>query len=143
MKRENRDEVTAGLNRRKFLVLAAAAVANPNAVDARNASDAHSEEVVDAGPISGYTSDGVYGGFRDVGFFVVRKGAKVMALSSFCTHRRCKLTAERDLSFYCKCHGSTFDPSGKVTEGPANRDLPALPTSTDGRGHLIVRVPTG
>jgi Rieske Fe-S protein len=124
-------------------VLAAAVVANPKAVDARNPNDTHSERVVDAGPISNYSSDGVYSAFGDLGFFVVRKGAKVMALSSFCTHRKCKLTAERDLSFYCKCHGSTFDPSGKVTEGPANRDLPALPTSTDGKGHLLVRVPTG
>jgi Rieske Fe-S protein len=143
MKREDRDDVTPGLNRREFLVLAAAVVASPNGTNARNANDSHSERVVDAGPIGNYTSDGVYGGFRDLGFFVVRKGPKVIAFSAFCTHRRCKLTAERDLSFYCKCHGSTFDPSGKVTEGPANRDLPALPTSTDERGHLIVRVPAG
>ena len=143
MKREDRDEVTAGLNRRKFLALAAAVVASPKGEDARNANDAHSEQAVDAGPIGNYTSDGVYGGFRDLGFFVVRKGAKLIAFSAFCTHRRCKLAAERDLTFYCKCHGSTFDPSGKVTAGPANRDLPILPTLTDERGHLIVRVPTG
>ena len=143
MKRKDRDDVIAGLNRRQFLVLAAAVVASPKAVDARNANDAHAERVVDAGAISNYASDGVYDGFRDLGFFVVRKGAKVIAFSAFCTHRKCKLTAERDFSFYCKCHGSTFDPNGKVTEGPATRDLPTLPTSTDARGHLIVRVPTG
>jgi cytochrome b6-f complex iron-sulfur subunit len=143
MKRENQDEVRAGLNRRQFLVLAAAVVTGPKAGYARDASDAHAGRVVDAGPIGNYASDGVYGGFRDLGFFVVRKGAKVIAFSAFCTHRKCKLTAERDLSFYCKCHGSTFDPSGKVTEGPATRDLPTFPTSTDARGHLIVTVPTG
>ena len=91
--------------------------------------------------MSNYAADGVYGGFRDLGFYVVRKGPKVIAFSAFCTHRKCKLTAERDLSFYCKCHGSTFDPNGKVTEGPATRDLPVLPTSTDERGHLLVKVP--
>ena len=51
-----------------------------------------------------------------------------------------KLKAERDYSFYCRCHGSTFDPGGKVTEGPATRNLPVLPT-TNSQGHLIVKVP--
>ena len=142
MKRDDQTEVTAGLNRRQFLVLAAAVAASPKAVSAHDANDPRSQRVMDAGPISNYASDGVYGSFRDLGFFVVRKGAKVVALSAFCTHRKCKLTAERDLSFYCKCHGSTFDPSGRVTQGPAPRDLPTLPTSTDARGHLLVRVPT-
>ena len=141
MKRDDHDDVSAGLNRRQFLVLAAAAVTSPRAIDARSANEALSGRVVDAGPISNYASDGVYGGFRDLGFFVVRKGTKVIAFSAFCTHRKCKLTAERDLSYYCKCHGSTFDPNGKVTEGPATRDLPMLPTSTDERGHLLVKVP--
>ncbi len=142
MNRDDREYVTAGLNRRQFLALAAAVVTTPKAIDARSANDAHSERVVDAGPVGNYAADGVYGGFRDLGFFVVRNGAKVVAFSSFCTHRKCKLTAARDLSFYCKCHGSTFDPSGKVTEGPATRDLPTFPTSTDERGHLLVKVPT-
>jgi cytochrome b6-f complex iron-sulfur subunit len=141
MKRDDRNDLSAGLNRRQFLLLAAAAAASPTAVDARSANDAFSGRVVDAGQISNYASDGVYGGFRDLGFFVVRKGAKLTAFSAFCTHRKCKLTAERDLSYYCKCHGSTFDPNGKVTEGPATRDLPMLPTSTDEKGHLLVRVP--
>jgi Rieske Fe-S protein len=141
MKTGDRDYVNAGLDRRQFLVLAATVIASPKAVDARSTNDARSERVIDAGPISNYATDGVYGGFRDLGFFVVREGQKVIAFSAFCTHRKCKLSAERDLSFYCKCHGSTFDPNGKVTEGPATRDLPTFPTSTDERGHLLVKVP--
>ena len=43
MKREDRDDVIAGLNRRQFLVLAAAVVASPKAVDARNANDSPAE----------------------------------------------------------------------------------------------------
>jgi Rieske Fe-S protein len=142
MKKGDRDGLNAELNRRQFLVLAAAVVTTSNAGVARGVRDAASDQVIDAGPIGKYTSDGVYTDFRDLGFFVVRKGPKVIAFSAFCTHRKCKLMAERDLSFYCKCHGSTFDPGGKVTEGPATRDLPTLPTSTDERGHLLVRVPT-
>src|ERR1700754_4447072 len=135
MKNENRDEERAGMNRRHFLLLAAAAsaAANPKSVSGRGA-----EQLIDAGPLSNYTSDGLYESFHDLGFYVIRQGDKLVALSSYCTHRKCKLKAERDHSFYCKCHGSTFDPGGKVTQGPATRDLPALQTVTD-KGHLVVK----
>jgi Rieske Fe-S protein len=97
-------------------------------------------KTVDAGLASSYAADGVYEGFRFHGFFLVRRGGKLMAISSICTHRVCKLTAEPDRSFYCDCHGSTFDPNGKVTQGPAKRDLPVYPVHTDERGHVIVVV---
>jgi Rieske Fe-S protein len=138
MKSDDRDDQTMGMNRRQFLVLAAAgaAVANPKNVYARNPA----EKLIDAGPLSNYSADGLFEGFRDLGFFVIRKGDKLIALSSYCTHRKCTLKAERDHSFYCKCHGSTFDPGGKVTEGPATRNLPAFPTISE-NGHLFVKVP--
>jgi Rieske Fe-S protein len=130
------------MTRREFLVLTATACAGCTAVDnsAKTAAP-RGERAVNAGPVSRYAADGVYNAFRDQGFFIVRKGGQLMALSSYCTHRRCKLTAEPDRSFYCECHGSTFDPGGKVTEGPATRSLPVLPASTDAGGHLIVKVP--
>ena len=56
-----------------------------------------------------------------------------------CTHRGCKVNVEADNSFYCPCHGSSFDPAGRVTYGPAIYALPVLPTSVDSRGHLIIR----
>jgi Rieske Fe-S protein len=83
----------------------------------------------------------VYTAFRNRGFFIVRRGEKLFALSAICTHRRCKLDVERDHSFYCPCHGSTFDPAGHVTEGPAKRDLPVFATSIGERGELMVRIP--
>jgi Rieske Fe-S protein len=134
---DDRDDTTDGLNRRQFLILAAAcaAVIHPKGANARNA-----EQLIDAGPLSNYAADGVYDGFRDLGFFIIRKGEKLTALSSYCTHEKCKLKAERDHSFYCRCHGSTFDPGGKVTEGPAKRDLPVLTTNSE-KGHLMVKIP--
>jgi Rieske Fe-S protein len=137
MKCDERDETTEGMNRRQFLILAAtcAALTKPTSSYARDA-----EQSIDAGPISIYSSDGLYDKFRDFGFFVLRKGEKLTALSSYCTHEKCKLKAERDHSFYCRCHGSTFDPGGKVTQGPATRNLPVLPTANS-QGHLIVKVP--
>ena len=96
--------------------------------------------MVNAGLVSNYAADGIYNNFQDQGFFVIRKGGKLFALSAICTHRKCKLTAEPDRSFYCKCHGSTFDPCGHVTEGPATRDLPVFPASANEQGQLLVRV---
>ena len=136
MERNQRQKGSNRMDRREVLLLAAAAVAAPKAGRCGLAA----ERLVDAGPLSDYASDGAYDGFRDQGFFVIRSGAKLIALSAYCTHRKCKLRAESDHSFRCNCHGSTFDPNGKVTEGPARRDLPALPTIASPKGHLLVRV---
>jgi Rieske Fe-S protein len=72
--------------------------------------------------------------------FWFEKARALVALSAFCTHRKCKMIAEPNRSFYCNCHGSTFDLSGKVTIGPAKRDLAILPAVVDERGHLLVTV---
>jgi Rieske Fe-S protein len=127
------------INRREFLLLTASMAAGCKAVDG-GGHPASEKRAVNAGLASNYAADGVYSNFRDEGFFIVRHGDKLFVLSSYCTHRKCKLTAEPDCSFNCKCHGSTFDPAGHVTEGPARRDLPMLPTYTDGHSQLIVEV---
>ena len=70
---------------------------------------------------------------------VIRRGAhKVAAFkaadgtvhecSAVCTHLKCIVdwnTAEK--SWDCPCHGSRFDPFGKVIAGPATADLEELP----------------
>lgn len=139
-------DASPGISRRKFLFWTAATlVAGCQAMaeqhnDGGSAANRH-EQVVNAGPVSKYAADGLYDAFRDQGFFLIRKGDKLVALSSYCTHRKCKLTTDRDHSFFCPCHGSTFAPNGKVTEGPAKRDLPTLPSFTNETGELFVRVP--
>ncbi len=131
------------INRRQFLLLTAGLAAGCQAVNNGGNSVARKERKVNAGLASNYAADGVYNNFCDQGFFLIRRGDKLFALSAICTHRKCKLTAEPDRSFYCKCHGSTFDPVGHVTEGPARRDLPILPANTNEQGQLIVDVPLG
>jgi Rieske Fe-S protein len=128
------------VNRRTFLLLGAAFAAGCAAPGGTNFSSAGRERVVNAGPAAQYLADGIYSRYRDLGFFLVRRGAKLFALSAICTHRRCKLDAEPDQTFYCPCHGSTFDVDGKVTEGPARRDLPAYEISTDANGDLLVKI---
>jgi Rieske Fe-S protein len=119
------------------LILAASVLAGSTAVQANPAG----ERVVDVGPAGNYAKDGVYAAFESQGFFIVRKGGQLLVLSAFCTHRKCKLAAQPDRSFYCRCHGSTFDPNGKVTEGPAKRDLPQLSLVMNAKGSLLVKVP--
>ncbi|HTS17925.1 MAG TPA: Rieske 2Fe-2S domain-containing protein [Verrucomicrobiae bacterium] len=141
-------DAPAGISRRQFLFVTAAtlvtgcrAMAEQSNSGASGSGANGHERVVNAGPVSKYAADGLYDAFRDQGFFLVHKGDKLVALSSYCTHRKCKLEAESNRSFNCPCHGSTFDPGGKVTEGPAKRDLPTLPSFTNEAGELCVRVP--
>ena len=94
--------------------------------------------VMDAGSLSSFSEDDAYDKYRQQGFFVVRRERKLFALSSVCTHKGCKLRVKDDLSFICKCHGSTFDKDGHVTKGPAKRDLPRLAVRLDEAGHVLV-----
>lgn len=127
------------LNRREFVILTCAVAGGCAAENSgENAPIVLRPVSIDAGPASDYSTDGVYDRFRSQGFFLIRRGGQLIALSSNCTHRACRLNAEPDHSFYCKCHGSTFDPAGKVTEGPATRDLPVLPTTIDANGRVII-----
>jgi Rieske Fe-S protein len=138
---------TTVMNRRQFLFLTAAAgAAGATGCDAARSGDRSAvrpERVINAGPVADYAADGVHDRFRNLGFFIVRRRESLIVLSSVCTHRKCKLEAEADRSFYCPCHGSTFDPTGHVMRGPAIRNLPVLPSFVDERGQLLVRVPAG
>jgi Rieske Fe-S protein len=131
------EPLEGGIDRRRFILLAAASAvaASPESAYTKNTG----EQLIDAGALGDYTADGVYQRFRDVGFFLIRKGDKLVALSSDCTHRKCRLNAEKDHSFYCKCHGSTFDPNGKVIQGPAKRDLAVFATTVE-KGHVFVKI---
>jgi len=51
-----------------------------------------------------------------------------MALGATCTHERCEVSGYEGQTFVCPCHGSRFDTSGRVVQGPATRALPSFPT---------------
>ncbi|MGA9450898.1 MAG: Rieske (2Fe-2S) protein [Verrucomicrobiia bacterium] len=132
--------MTMSMNRREFLILTAAFAAGCSSMENVGLPAAGKQRVVNAGPVGNYAADGVCSAFRNQGFFIVRRDEKLFALSAICTHRKCKLDAEPDRSFHCPCHGSTFDPNGHVTGGPARRDLPVLATSVDENGQILVTV---
>lgn len=129
------------ISRRDFLILTSTFVAGRGSAETIARPSTGSERVVNAGPAANYASDGVYVAFSHQGFFIVRKNGKLFALSAICTHKKCKLKPEADRSFYCPCHGSNFDPDGRVKRGPAKKDLPVFNTIVDEHGQLLVRVP--
>lgn len=47
-----------------------------------------------------------------------------------CTHNGCELNVGGGI-YTCPCHGSEFSTTGKVLEGPADRDLKTFKTDTD------------
>ena len=118
--------------------MAAAAAAVPTLPAWAAGAEGTNAGVVDAGPLQGYATDQVYDAHRDQGFFVVRRDKRLFALSSVCTHKGCKVRAQEDQTYLCKCHGSRFDQDGKVTKGPATRDLSRLAIANDDAGHVLV-----
>jgi Rieske Fe-S protein len=57
---------------------------------------------------------------------VARDAGGVYAMSSVCTHQGCLLEDSSHTiaaGLQCPCHGSAFDGTGKVTNGPAGRAL--------------------
>jgi Rieske Fe-S protein len=125
------------ITRRQFLLLTAGLAAGCQSTDSGNSPV--TGRTINVGQASRYAANGVYARYRDAGFFIVRQGDKLFALSSFCTHRKCKLSAEADRSFYCPCHGSTFDANGHVTKGPARIDLPVFSIAANDQGELLVQ----
>jgi Rieske Fe-S protein len=126
------------VNRREFLILTTPFAAGCAATQGTGAAEARQ---INAGPASKYAAEGVYARLSSQGFFIVRRNGKLFALSAICTHKKCRLKPEVDHSFYCPCHGSTFDAEGRVTLGPAKRDLPVMATVVDEQGELLVTVP--
>ncbi len=131
------------IKRREFIILTTTFVTGCGSIGSIGRPASVGDRVVNAGPVSNYSSDGVYAAFSHQGFFLVRRNGKLFALSAICTHKKCKLKPEAGHSFYCPCHGSTFDPDGHAKVGPAKRDLPVFVTAVDEHGQLLVTVPLG
>ena len=56
------------------------------------------------------------------------------ALSSICTHQACNIDSfdSGKEQFVCPCHGSRFDVTGNVVQGPAGSPLPKYTTQIEG-----------
>jgi cytochrome b6-f complex iron-sulfur subunit len=60
------------------------------------------------------------------------------AVSLLCTHVCCECEYVPSQSVLaCPCHGSVFDTTGKVLQGPALEDLPQVTLMTDRNGYVV------
>jgi nitrite reductase/ring-hydroxylating ferredoxin subunit len=71
--------------------------------------------------------------------FVGRDARGLYAIVAVCTHLGC-LARNRDRGFECPCHGSRFDASGAVSQGPADRSLARARLSLDANGRLSLHL---
>jgi len=93
--------------------------------------------------LSDYPSLANVGGYAMITntVIVIRKSSsKFIALNTICTHKKCDVEYDGN-GFECPCHGSTFDKNGKVTEGPATKNLKSYKTTYDsGNNTLTVNI---
>ena len=72
---------------------------------------------------------------------LLQADGSLIAFSMLCTHVCCQLQYDSALKeLGCPCHGSIFDATGKVIQGPASVDLPRVTLSVDSKGYIT---PTG
>ena len=90
----------------------------------------------DAGPSDGY-ADGARTVLPSVPAVVLKTPQGFAALSLVCTHLGCTVAPAAG-GFACPCHGSRYDPQGRVTRGPATQPLRSLRTKVTSDGHLHV-----
>ena len=66
-----------------------------------------------------------------------------LVVSGVCTHAGCQ--AQAGLGPYggwqCFCHGSVYDTSGRVRQGPAKRNLPVIPHQITGAAMVLSQPP--
>ncbi|GMQ23690.1 hypothetical protein Aoki45_03720 [Algoriphagus sp. oki45] len=71
---------------------------------------------------------------------VANVNGSFVALTSVCTHSGCfDSWTFGNNRFTCRCHGSVFDPSGQVLQGPANAPLQQFNTQVSGTNLIITR----
>ncbi len=78
------------------------------------------------GPVANFKADGDPAEFKvkDVKGFVYNKGGQYLIFSNICTHQGCEVPYDKaSAKFVCPCHGSTYDKTGEVLNGPARTRL--------------------
>lgn len=73
----------------------------------------------DVGPVDQYRSPGVYDAYWDEkDVYLISDGERLAAVAALCTHLNCTTHWKKDEQhFYCPCHESMYDASGKPMEG--------------------------
>lgn len=125
------------LNRREFVILSCAGLAGCAAGADRSAVWTGPTQF-DIGAPSEFKPGVDARWAQSGGFFVIREGDRLYAMSSICTHKACSLTAKDSAEIVCPCHGSRFSAQGQVKTGPATTSLPRFGVSIGADGHIKV-----
>jgi Rieske Fe-S protein len=63
-------------------------------------------------------------------FLLARTSASTFsAVEAVCTHEGCTITGADGVAYVCPCHGSRYNRSGQVLQGPASASLRQYRTS--------------
>jgi thiosulfate dehydrogenase [quinone] large subunit len=82
-------------------------------------------------PVGG--AQGVALGGQDIWVLQLQPG-QFTAYNAMCPHAGCAVQfVSGSAGFVCPCHGSTFDSTGNVTQGPASTGLTKIPVAVDGQ----------
>ena len=143
-------ETETQLNRRNFVILAAATAAtaacaceSAQAAEAAGKGPPPNTGTVNVGPKSKYAKDGISDEFAKKNrVLVVRHEGKIYCPTATCTHKNCavklKENASKEKEIVCPCHGSRFTVQGTSTKGPAKGSLYRYALSVDANGDIIV-----
>lgn len=70
--------------------------------------------------------------------WIVKRNGNFIAYDPYCTHHECYYTwEEKNMRFFCPCHGGTFDVTGNVVSGPPPHALYRYPVKIEGERLLV------
>ena len=81
-------------------------------------------------------------GQKDPVYVFAQDDGTFVALSPICTHLGCTVEIE-DQRLVCPCHGSTYDRTGKVLQGPAQLPLARFRTHVSPDGVVMIDLRAG
>lgn len=85
------------------------------------------EKIINLSDYPSLSKTGGYAMITDKVIVIRKSASKFIAINIACTHKKCDVGYDGS-GFECLCHGSTFDSSGKVTQGPAVKNLKTYKT---------------
>ncbi len=72
-------------------------------------------------------------------YVLALEGGQFAVLSPICTHLQCTVNVD-GAQLLCPCHGSTYDRTGRVLRGPAERPLRRYLSTVTADGELVIRL---
>lgn len=94
------------------------------------------EKIINIADYPALASAGGYAMITDKVIVIRKSSTKFIAINIVCTHKKCDVDYDGK-SFECPCHGSTFDGNGKVTDGPAQKNLKSYKVTFDSSDNTL------